>query len=78
MDKILLTDFIKEKCQEIGFSKSGIAEVDYYESDKEKLVNWINNDFLHKKLALLQIINCSIYKYYYLFLVFWIKLLILV
>ena len=45
MNKILLTNFIKQKCQEIGFSKSGVAQVDYYKSDKDKLLNWLNKDF---------------------------------
>ncbi len=45
MDIDLLTESIKEKCLEIGFSKSGIAPVDYYQEDRDYLEGWIKDGY---------------------------------
>ena len=45
MDLKLLTDSIKEKCLEVGFSKAGIAPVKYYESDTEVLNKWLDKGY---------------------------------
>ena len=45
MDKSTFTSFIKEKCLEIGFSKSGIAPVKYYNQDKKRLEEWLGNNY---------------------------------
>ena len=45
MDIDLLTESIKEKCLEIGFSKSGIAPVDYYQEDRDYLEDWIKDGY---------------------------------
>ena len=45
MDIDLLTESIKQKCLEIGFSKSGIAPVDYYQEDRDYLEDWIKDGY---------------------------------
>ena len=45
MDKDSFTDFIKEKCLEVGFSKSGVAPVKYHKEDRIYLENWIDNGY---------------------------------
>ena len=45
MDTASFTDFIKEKCLEIGFSKTGIAPVKYHKEDLNKLKLWIDDGY---------------------------------
>ena len=45
METSTFTEFIKEKCLEIGFSKSGIAPVQYFIEDKKRLEDWIENNY---------------------------------
>ena len=45
MNKESLTDFIKDTSLSIGFSKVGIAKVEYYKEDKIHLDNWIENNY---------------------------------
>ena len=45
MDLHLLTEDIKKKCFEVGFSKSGIAPAKYHKNDKEILDAWIDNNY---------------------------------
>ena len=45
MDLRLLTEDIKKKCLEVGFSKSGIAPAKYHKNDKEILDTWIDNNY---------------------------------
>ena len=45
MEKKTFTEFIKEKCLEIGFSKSGVAPVEYFIEDKKRLEDWIENNY---------------------------------
>ena len=45
MDIESFTEFIKDKCSEVGFSKSGIAPVKYHKEDREHLEGWIKNGY---------------------------------
>ena len=45
MNKESLTNFIKDISLSIGFSKVGIAKVEYYKEDKIHLDNWIENNY---------------------------------
>ena len=45
MDTNSFTDLIKQKCLDVGFSKSGIAPVQYYQEDKIHLEKWIDNGY---------------------------------
>ena len=45
MDKKQFTNLVKAKCQEIGFSKSGIAKAKYYQNDKEHLNDWLEKKY---------------------------------
>ena len=45
MDLKSLTKNIKEKCLEIGFSKSGIAPSKYHKEDKDVLESWLDNNY---------------------------------
>tara|TARA_B100002052_G_scaffold81137_2_gene74363 strand:+ start:2402 stop:3334 length:933 start_codon:yes stop_codon:yes gene_type:complete len=45
LDTNSFTDLIKQKCLDVGFSKSGIAPVQYYQEDKIHLEKWIDNGY---------------------------------
>ena len=45
MDKSLLSNQIKKKSIELGFSKIGITKAKIYKEDKEHIEHWIKNDF---------------------------------
>ena len=45
MNKESLTNFIKDISLSIGFSKVGIAKVEYHKEDKIHLDNWIENNY---------------------------------
>ena len=45
MDTISFTEFVKNQCLSIGFSKVGIARVEYYPEDRTHLDNWIDKDY---------------------------------
>jgi len=45
LDLQLLTNHIKEKCLEVGFSKAGIAPADYHENDAQRLNDWIDKKY---------------------------------
>ena len=45
MDIESFTEFIKMKCSEVGFSKSGIAPAKYHKEDRDYLEGWIENGY---------------------------------
>ena len=45
MNKQQFTDTIKNKCNQLGFTKSGIAKVDYFEEDNRNLKNWLRKKY---------------------------------
>ena len=45
MDKQKFTNLVKQKCHEIGFTKSGIAKVDYHKEDKKYLNDWLDKNY---------------------------------
>tara|TARA_B100000029_G_scaffold514590_1_gene618026 strand:- start:533 stop:1459 length:927 start_codon:yes stop_codon:yes gene_type:complete len=66
MNTSILSNQIKAKAFEIGFSKIGIAKADYYNQDKERLDYWIDNNF-HGSMNWIKNRKeerSNIYKYY--------------
>ena len=45
MNKQKFTNLVKQKCHEIGFTKSGIAKVDYFKEDKKYLIDWLDKNY---------------------------------
>ena len=45
MDLQLLSESIKDKALEIGFSKIGITEAKFYKQDQDNLEQWLSNGF---------------------------------
>jgi len=45
MDKVLLSQQIKLKAQELGFLSCGIAKVEFLEKEAKHLENWLKKDY---------------------------------
>ena len=66
MDKSLLSNQIKKKSFELGFSKIGITKAKIYKADKEYIDHWLSNDF-HGSMAWIEKRKeerSNIHKYY--------------
>ena len=66
MDLQLLSESIKDKALEIGFSKIGITEAKFYKQDQDNLEQWLSNG-LHGSMDWIErrkLERTNIHKYY--------------
>ena len=45
MNKIVLTQYIKEEAKRLGFEYCGISKAQFLEEEAPRLENWLNNNF---------------------------------
>ena len=53
MDKIKITQKIKNKAFDLGFSFVGISKADFLEKEARQLETWLNNNF-HGKMSYME------------------------